>query len=404
MSELTPAEGRAGVPVQLMGLVRKELIRPDRRPESSGDTYRFRHLLIRDAAYDSLPKLERAELHEHFADWLERTAGDRLADLDEITGYHLDQARTYRLALGPDDDRTRALALRAGRRLASAGRRAAEREEIQSSMRLLSQAEGLLVDDPAARFETLLLLIDSGFNADLIANTAWAEQAEAVAATLGDLPLRRARLWAAAVRGFTDPTFLLTDIQDDVEAAVRDFEAAGDVDALLEAILVLNLIHLNAAHWADTVASAQRGLELATTFGRERRREDFADWMTNALCWGQTHAAEGIATIEALLPSTRRRLTRAWLIQAIGLLRAFLGDGPGAEAAQAEAAAIWEELGQRPNEFRHAFARYALGDFDRRARRRSGADRRPGAPGRDRHAFDDGRAPGVDPDAPGPGR
>jgi tetratricopeptide (TPR) repeat protein len=232
-------------------------------------------------------------------------------------------------------------------------------------MRLLSQAEGLLVDDPTARFETLLLLIDSGFNQDLIANTAWAEQAEAVAATLGDLPLRRARLWAAAVRGFTDPTFLMTDIQDDVEAAVRDFEAAGDVDAQLEAILVLNLIHLNAAHWADTLASAQRGLELATTFGRERRREDFADWMTNALCWGQTHAAEGIATIEALLPSTRRRLTRAWLLQAAGLLRAFLGDAPGAEAGQAEATAIWEELGQRPNEFRHAFARYALGDFDR---------------------------------------
>ena len=189
VSELTPAEGRAGVPVQLMGLVRKELIRPDRRPESGGDTYRFRHLLIRDAAYDSLPKLERAELHEHFADWLERTAGDRLADLDEITGYHLDQARTYRLALGPEDDRTRALALRAGRRLAAAGRRAAERDEIQSSIRLLSRAEELLVEDPAARFETLLLLIDIGFDQDFVAIAAWAEQAEAVAAALGDVAL-----------------------------------------------------------------------------------------------------------------------------------------------------------------------------------------------------------------------
>ena len=101
VSELTPAEGRAGVPGQLMGLVRKELIRPDRRPrQRRRERIGSGTCSIRDAAYDSLPKMERAELHEQFADWLERTAGDRLADLDEITGYHLDQARSYRLALG----------------------------------------------------------------------------------------------------------------------------------------------------------------------------------------------------------------------------------------------------------------------------------------------------------------
>src|SRR6185369_6770418 len=144
VSELTPADGRAAVGGQLMTLVRKELIRPERRRDDGGETFRFRHLLIRDAAYDSLPKAERAELHERFADWLERTAGDRIADLDEIVGYHLDQARTYRLALGPEDERTRALALRAGRRLAAAGRRAFERDEVRTSIRLLSQAERLL--------------------------------------------------------------------------------------------------------------------------------------------------------------------------------------------------------------------------------------------------------------------
>ena len=38
------------------------------------DAYRFRHLLIRDAAYEALPKSTRAELHERFADWWRRTA------------------------------------------------------------------------------------------------------------------------------------------------------------------------------------------------------------------------------------------------------------------------------------------------------------------------------------------
>ena len=38
------------------------------------DAFRFRHLLIRDAAYDGLPKATRAELHERFARWLEEAA------------------------------------------------------------------------------------------------------------------------------------------------------------------------------------------------------------------------------------------------------------------------------------------------------------------------------------------
>jgi class 3 adenylate cyclase len=59
------------VPSRLMGLVRKELVRPSRALLPADDAFRFRHLLIRDAAYDALPKAERAALHERFATWLE---------------------------------------------------------------------------------------------------------------------------------------------------------------------------------------------------------------------------------------------------------------------------------------------------------------------------------------------
>ena len=69
---LSPADGRAAVPRSLLGLVRKELIRPDRSALAQGDAFRFRHMLIRDAAYERLPKAERAELHELFAGWLDR--------------------------------------------------------------------------------------------------------------------------------------------------------------------------------------------------------------------------------------------------------------------------------------------------------------------------------------------
>ncbi len=55
----------------LTTLVRKELIRSTTPTFPEDEGFRFRHLLIRDAAYDSLPKATRAELHERFADWLD---------------------------------------------------------------------------------------------------------------------------------------------------------------------------------------------------------------------------------------------------------------------------------------------------------------------------------------------
>ena len=84
---------------RLAALVRRDLVRPDRPMLPREDAYRFRHLLIRDAAYDALPKATRADLHRRFADWLEEH-GDRLVELDEILGYHLEQAARYLDELG----------------------------------------------------------------------------------------------------------------------------------------------------------------------------------------------------------------------------------------------------------------------------------------------------------------
>ena len=90
------AEGEGELDRRLVALVRKELVRPDRPQLPGEDAYRFRHLRIRDAAYDALPKSVRAELHERFAAWLERHGAD-VVELDEILGYHLEQAaRTSR--------------------------------------------------------------------------------------------------------------------------------------------------------------------------------------------------------------------------------------------------------------------------------------------------------------------
>ena len=134
---LAPEETQ--VTTRLAALVRRQLVRPDRAQLAGDDGYRFRHLLIRDAAYDALPKAVRADLHARFADWLDEH-GQALVERDEIVGYHLEQAARYQAELGQADP---ALAERAAERLATAGRRSFDRLDNSTALALLTRATEL---------------------------------------------------------------------------------------------------------------------------------------------------------------------------------------------------------------------------------------------------------------------
>jgi class 3 adenylate cyclase/tetratricopeptide (TPR) repeat protein len=125
----------------LAALVRKELIRPDNPQLAGEDGFRFRHLLLRDAAYEALPKAVRADLHERYATWLDQHEA-KFVELDEVLGYHLEQACQYRSALGTPDDGSLAAAAR--RRLAAGGHRAALRQDHGAAVSLLERAAALL--------------------------------------------------------------------------------------------------------------------------------------------------------------------------------------------------------------------------------------------------------------------
>ena len=150
---------------RLVALVRKDLVRPEQPLLPDDDAYRFRHLLIRDTAYEALPKATRAELHERFAGWLEQQ-GAGLVELDEILGYHLEQSYRYREELGPLDDRTTALAEQAATRLLAGGDHALERGDGHAVIRLLSRALALLPPAdpraPAAQLELARALSEQG--------------------------------------------------------------------------------------------------------------------------------------------------------------------------------------------------------------------------------------------------
>jgi tetratricopeptide (TPR) repeat protein len=135
---LAPEETQ--VTTRLAALVRRQLVRPERAQIAGDDGYRFRHLLIRDAAYDALPKAVRADLHARFADWLDEH-GHALVERDELVGYHLEQAARYQTELGQPDP---GLADRAAAPLAAAGRRAIDRQDWRTGAALLTRAAQLI--------------------------------------------------------------------------------------------------------------------------------------------------------------------------------------------------------------------------------------------------------------------
>ena len=67
----------------ITALVRKQFVRPERSDLPATEALAFRHLLIRDAAYEAIPKATRAGLHEGFAGWLDEAA--TASERDEVS-------------------------------------------------------------------------------------------------------------------------------------------------------------------------------------------------------------------------------------------------------------------------------------------------------------------------------
>ena len=126
--------------------------------------FRFRHQLIRDAAYEGMPKELRAGLHERFADWLEARPSVSPC-VDELLGYHVERAVRLRRELGETEAATAELAARASAHLGAAGLRAAQRDDPSAASTLLERAIALVEPDDVARGALLPALGASLFEA-----------------------------------------------------------------------------------------------------------------------------------------------------------------------------------------------------------------------------------------------
>jgi class 3 adenylate cyclase/tetratricopeptide (TPR) repeat protein len=120
----------------------------------------FKHVLIRDVAYESLPRRDRTDAHAAVAGWIEETAGDRAGEMAELLAYHLSTA----VALSRDTPAgpTEELRISAFRWLLRASDEARRRLVVAKAQRLAEEALDLASGD-LERTDALEMLAQAFF-------------------------------------------------------------------------------------------------------------------------------------------------------------------------------------------------------------------------------------------------
>jgi tetratricopeptide (TPR) repeat protein len=148
-----------GAPPEIAHLrdaVRRDLlIDVDERGVGGGRVYRFKHVLIQDVAYASLPKGERALLHERYMRWFEDALGDRREDFIPLLAHHAEQA--YALAAEMGLPQASELARRAFDRLMEAADRAKAANDVAAELGLFRRVAAIAPDAALSVEERLSL-------------------------------------------------------------------------------------------------------------------------------------------------------------------------------------------------------------------------------------------------------
>ena len=332
----------------LLALVRRDLIRPEAPLFAGEKAYRFRHVLIRDAAYRSLPKNARADLHERFAAWLEPAAADRLREFEEIVGYHLEQAFQYRVALGPRDARADSLAARACERLEAAGRRALVRSDLPAAISLLERVSRLLPTDDTRRIALLAelsgALIESGRLDD--AGRAL-DEAERLAAAADDKRLAaHVLVQRQFLRIFHGEEGGLEEAARAASTVIPVFERLGDDLGLCRARRLEAWLSFTAARGEAAIAAWEQAAAHAQRAGDWHEYYEILTWIASSLWFGPTPAAEGIRRCEAMRVQVGESPeSEAAILRQLACLNAIVGRFAIARELIATSNATYADLG-----------------------------------------------------------
>jgi class 3 adenylate cyclase len=332
----------------LESLRRSELVEPDTGWFLGEPALRFHHVLIRDAAYRRLLKNTRAELHERFADWVEKRVGEAAAH-DETLGWHLEQAHRHLRELGPLDAHGRALGERAARVLAEAGRRALARDDVPLAASLLGRALAALDAEDPARAELALDWCEALLAAGEVGEAAAA--IDELGRFAGDSP--RLRAWHTCFAGeraaLVDPQSLRATA-DAVAVAAEQLAGAADTAGeakahFVHAIALARLGRIGACEAAldRALAAARRGR------GDRRRANAVLSGAPQAALWGPspvTRASGRCLDVVRVLRITQGApAVEAIALRCQGVLEALRGRSDAARRMIATSRRMVEELG-----------------------------------------------------------
>ena len=336
----------------LRALVHRDLIGPDEGVFGGSEAFRFRHALIRDAAYDRIPKETRADLHERHAAWLEAAAGEHAVEFEEVLAYHYEQAYLFRSELGPVDERGRELAAEAARRFSSGGRRAVARGDLRAAGILLDRAVALIDQDEPSRIDLLLLLGRASTDAGELERAAGAlDEGLATSTRTGDRRREiRARLARLQLLWATEPEGVAAQIKAEAEEAIPALEELGDDEGLARAWNSLCEVGLMWCHASDVETASERAIFHAERAGDRAALSDAAAWRIFAPWLGMVRPEEGIRRCEEI----RAQVPEDRLVHAIadlthGSSLALLGRFDEGRELHRTGGAILSDLGLKLN-------------------------------------------------------
>ena len=308
---------------------------------------RFHHVLIRDAAYRRMLKGKRAELHERLADWIETRVGSA-PDQDEIIGRHLEDAHQLLGELGPIDAHGQHLGERAASRLAAAGRRALEADDLPLAAGLLGRAlDRLPADDPERASLAIdwceALLSEGDVSTAQLAITElarWIEGSERLTA------------WHACLTGhhtvLTAPRELAATVSA-VAAAAEALVALEDSTGEAKAHYVQALALSRQGQVGACEAALDRALAAARKAGDRRQANTVLAIAPVAALWGPgpvTRASGRCLDVVRVLRITKGApAVEAVALMCQGVLEALRGRSEAAQRMIASGRDMVEELG-----------------------------------------------------------
>ena len=345
--ELSPAGEADRVHEHLLSLARKRFVRADSLGLDEG--FRFQHALIRDAAYEGVPKATRADLHERTADRLRARGGD-----GALIGYHLEHAFLLRRDLGSADA---GLGARASGLLRVAAQEAFARSDTPAAISLLERARVLVADDDPS---VAPLLTELAYGRRKLGEFARAQEdldeAIAAAVKLGDrLSELHAVIERELSRGWVEAGAAANESLRLAHEARTELEELGDELGLAWSWWLEANADLRVCRWRERAEALERALAHAR---RATPALDFVSTfsglLAQSLLYGPTPATEAIARVEELLAEAADPAVRATLGASLAGLLAMQGETGDARRVYAEAAAAFDDLGLRLRRANHA--------------------------------------------------